>query len=424
MLLVNLFRSFDDTFMLAWNKTRSECSPAYLGVLQSKMTEMGSPYINAPDSQFTDMRSNQQWLKTISLHLSSPNTVHHNSEDLAYQYPIDPSRDPASISSQFQSQSSELLGMPLVAKLLDIACALTDVLSVQPAGDPFSVGPQQHLQALLQILNALRSGDHHFMPLLLNKVHDILPRLVNPMLQRMPDNLVNIDIFDGFGNAGMAQPPIMSDFKQESFKSEPFTPAPVQRVDEIVTESSSSNGGASNADLNSPFPMTSPPSVVSPAMEYPQQHHLGDFNPMSEMMMGSMNQSSQTNMSGQTGSIGQQQHLGYHAQRITSNPTMHNQMHNGSHGQMSHNSLAMHQQNHNHNPQFSQMSQSPINQGVVSNMTHRQQPQRTASYNMHQPPHIRTVGDFHALQRANSDMNMGNMNMSPVSGELDFNTLR
>lgn len=428
--LVNLFRPFDDTFMLVWNKTRNEFAPSYIGALQKQMNEMHPPFMNGSESQMNDMQANQQWSKTVCWHLSMPNGQNGEDINMPYQYPIDMSRDLASITSQFPNQNTELLGAPLVAKVLDIASSLIDVLSLQPSsGDPFAIGPQQQLQSLLQLLSVLRGGEHHFLPLLLLKVHETLPRLTNPMLQRVPENMCNVDIFDGFGNAGMAQPPVMTDFKRESFKSEPFTPGPVPRIDEMQTDSASSNGAPSGADMNSPFTMVSSPSVMSPGMEYP---HMNDFNAMPDMM-NEMGKTPQPSI-GQPGQLNSQQsqHLQHHNfQRpgLTPNPNMH-QIPHGLPNQMGHSirqppnmSNMNHQQNPSHNPAFNH-----VNQGLINNMMHRQPPQRANSFTMHpqQPPIPRTVGDFHALQRANSGsivMNSG-LGISPLGTEIDFGSLR
>ncbi|ORY71004.1 uncharacterized protein BCR38DRAFT_329554 [Pseudomassariella vexata] len=445
ILLVNLFRPFDDTFMLLWNKTRNECSPSYLAALQKQLSEMHPAYMNRTESQLADMRTNQQWLKTVSWHLSMQNgCVPHNGEELSYQYPIDMARDLLSITSQFQTQSTELLGVPLVGKLMDVTCTLTDVLAMQPSsGDPFSVGPQQHLQSLLQILSSLRGNEHHFLPLLLNKVHDILPRLANPMLQRVPDNICNIDIFDGFGNAGMAQPPVLADFKPEAFKQEPYAQTPAPRMDEMATDSGSSNGAPTAADMNSPFPgMVSSPGVMSPGgIEY---SHAAEYNSIPDMVLNGMGQ-------GQPGSMNHQQpqqpqapphppHHSYQSPGIPSNTNMHGQLQGGMHQQQIGHILnqpqsvgslnqpqAMtgvnHQQNNGHSPPYAHM-----NQGLMNNILHRPPPQRTNSFAMHQqqqPPITRTVGDFHALQRANSEsVAMNGLGMSSIGAEIDFSVLR
>src|SRR5215469_16315420 len=98
-----------------------------------------------------------------------------------------------------------------VEKLFDVACSLTDVLSLLPANpDPFSLGPRDYLHDFMTLLSVLRKGDNRFLPLLLSKVHDVLPRLVNPILQTVPDapanTMCDVDIFDGFGNAGIGVP--------------------------------------------------------------------------------------------------------------------------------------------------------------------------------------------------------------------------
>ncbi|KAK8001132.1 hypothetical protein PG991_013354 [Apiospora marii] len=430
IMMVNLFRPFDDAFMLFWNKTRNECSPSYLGALQKQASEMNSPYMNGGDSQIGDMRTNQQWMKTVNWHLSMQSgCVPPNSEDMSYQYPLDVSRDLMSITSQFSTQSTDVLGVPLVAKLMEIACALTDVLAMQPSsGDPFSIGPQQHLQALLQLVSILRGGQHHFMPLLLSKVHDILPRLANPMLQRVPENICNIDIFDGFGNAGMAQPPVMNDFKAEQFKSEPYTPAPVPRIDDIGTDSGSSTGAPAGTEMSSPFPMANSPAVVSPSMEYPhnqnQQVHMNGFNSMQDMVMNPMGQGQQAsiNQAAPATTQAEQQHSGYQSQGITPNHNMH--------GQMPHMNQNMSQsqgiggighrpQGSSHNPSYNHM--------MMSSILNRQPPQRTNSFSMHpQTPQVpRTVADFHALQRTNSDnVTMTGMSMNQMGGDMDFSGLR
>jgi hypothetical protein len=55
----------------------------------------------------------------------------------------------------------------------------------------------------MTLLSVLRNGDSRFLPLLLSKVHDVLPTLANPMLQTVPDTpqtmCAEVDIFDGFG---------------------------------------------------------------------------------------------------------------------------------------------------------------------------------------------------------------------------------
>lgn len=425
LLLVDLFRPFDDTFMIMWNKTRGECAPSYLAALQKQLSEMHLPY-----GAEADIRANQSWLQTVAWHLSVQNGMSPGSDDMnSYQYPIDMGRDLASVTSQFSTQSAELLGVPLHAKLLEMASKLADVLSIQPSsGDPFSITPQQQLQSLLQLVSVLRSGEHHFLPLLLSKVHETLPRLANPLLQRAPDNMCNIDIFDGFGNAGMAQPPVLTDFKTEPhFKAEPYTPAQVPRVDEMATDSGSSNGAPSNPDMNSPFPVSSSPAVMSPGnVEYP--HMAAEYNSIPDIM-STMGQSQPSTLA-PSGHIGQQQlphqqHLGFQQQQQQPQQGL-SQMPSSMRNQLG--------QAINHQQQAPGHSQYNVNQSMtqnlMNNILHRQPPQRSNSFMLHQqhqqaPQIPRTVGDFHALQRTSSDnVGMNGLGLSSVGTDMDFSGLR
>lgn len=136
----------------------------------------------------------------------------------------------------------------------------------------------------MTLLSVLRNGDTRFLPLLLSKVHDVLPTLANPMLQTVPDTPQNmcaeVDIFDGFGPMGMGVPSnfngisnsATSDYKIPSheFKMENAGMTPFdKRIEEI---SSPTHGPESND--TSPF--TSPPIMPS-SMEYPGIAEYGGF---------------------------------------------------------------------------------------------------------------------------------------------------
>lgn len=415
--LVSLFRPFDDTFITIWNKTRNECSSSYLGVLRKQFSDM-----NVMNGRELDQRLIQQWLKPAIWQLNMQHgCIPQNGQDQLH-YQIDMSRELISMTSQFQTQSTELLGVPLVAKLLDIASALTDVLAMHPASpDPFTMGPREHLNSLLQILASLRNGDHHFLPLLLDKVHDVLPRLANPMLQRAPENacMANIDIFDGFGNAGMAQPQMLTDFK-----TEPYTSNTVPQLQDIpAVDSNSSTAGS---DLKSPFPMASSPAVMSPNGEYAPGT---DFNSMPDILMSPMGQPQQSSL-GQAGTMNNQHHHQHQlhsmvTQNITQNHHLNSQMSVEMHNNLA-NGLNQ-TTNYVNVGQPQNQSYNQPNQSIMNNIMHRTPPQRNNSFiiHQHQPTQIpRTVGDFHALQRANSE----NVVMNPISlrqmqPEMDFSSL-
>lgn len=195
----------------------------------------------------------------------------------------------------------------------------------------------------MQILGMLRHSHWHYLPLLLTKVIEVLPRLTNPILPTPPENcqMANIDIFDGFGNAGMAQPPMnmyqgqsgaadalgqlplpmfqaqverdckppmgmyqgqmetpdsmgqMSLFQDQSNTPESKAQASMAIYqNQITTPDSLANSNGSNGtppgsqqDNNMSSSFVTPPSVVSPGMEYP--HNLTNFN-VSDMVMSPM----------------------------------------------------------------------------------------------------------------------------------------
>lgn len=221
---------------------------------------------------------------------------------MTFQYPVEIARDLISMTSQFSQQSMEVHGIGLVCchsrnvehltdilqieKLFDVACSLTDVLSLLPPNpDPFQAGPRDYLHDFMTLLSALRNGDHRFLPLLLSKIHDVLPKLVNPMLQTQPEPTANIlcdDIFDGFGNAGIGMPAQFNGFTgndNASFKVEhnendfsqqnPIIPTYEKRLDDLSSPSADSNSN----------PYTSPSIIQSP-MEFPGLNDFGSFTEM------------------------------------------------------------------------------------------------------------------------------------------------
>ncbi|OBT61751.1 hypothetical protein VE03_09109 [Pseudogymnoascus sp. 23342-1-I1] len=210
--LVTLFKPFDDKFVALWNKTRDDCSASYLSALQKQLSESLPAYLNSTESQAAELRVNQQWLRNVVWQLGISNGCVSSGNDnpsMTFQYPVEISRDLIAMTAGFSPHSMDVHGVALVEKLFDIAYSLTDVLSVSPPpSDPFGPAPTDYLNQFLFLLSSLRNGDTRFRPLLIAKIHDILPRLVTPMLQTLPEPSSGMgpggpDIFDGFGNAGM-----------------------------------------------------------------------------------------------------------------------------------------------------------------------------------------------------------------------------
>ena len=266
------------------------------------------------------------------------------------------------------------------------------------------------------------------MPLLISKINETLPKLVNPMLQNVPENVAtkacNIDIFDGFGNAGMAQPPVLMDEYEKK-----YTP----RMEEAPVDSGSSQGGStsSNHELSSPF-MSSPPAT-SPGREYSHGLTENNYNSMSGIMMNPMGASSSINGQATAPNPPQTPHTQHQPQPSMSsmqNISTHMQHDIQQHGMgapLDHApNMSVDHQNHKFGQQFSNgiAYMNAMSQGMnTSNLVNRQGPSRTNSFAMGPNQHtLCTVADFQALQRANSDIStMSSLGLNNGMGaEMDF----
>jgi len=307
--LVNLFRPFDEQFVALWNKTRSDCSPSYLAALQKQLSDVLPTYLNTTENQTADLRTSQQWLRTMVWQLSMQNGyLSSGNDDLSMQfgYPVEIARDLVTMTQQFPQQSMEVHGIglvvrpflaplptqltvPQIEKLFDVACSLTDVLSLIPANpQPFTLGPRDYLDQFMKLLSVLRNGENRFLPLLMSKVHEVLPTLANPMLQTVPDTPAGmqcqeIDIFEGFPPMLGLGPSVPSnsfhsmsngsgsDFKYSNgveFKLESSGMPFDRRIEEL-------NSPVHASENHSPSPFTNPPIIPSSSspMEFPGMGH-------------------------------------------------------------------------------------------------------------------------------------------------------
>ncbi|KAL2017107.1 hypothetical protein VTK56DRAFT_2579 [Thermocarpiscus australiensis] len=414
---INLFRGFDETLVPLWTKTKRECSESYLSALDKQLQEVVPPYLNDRQTHLSEMQVNQQWLKHKSWELSMANG-NGNESGLPYVNTI---HELLPMVSHFPGNLG-LHGLSLCEHLLNVTCSLIEILALQPAPrTPFTPGPHDQLRKILNIITVIRNGDHRFLPLLLSKVHSAVPKLASPMLQNAPENAAcDIDIFDGFGNAGMGQQPV---YPAGDFDNKFAVP----HLDELNSDSNSSNGAPpSSNDMNSPF--ASSPAIMSPGMDLP--HGLPtDFTSMPEMVMSPVSHVPPSSLGTPGGMNTQQsQHSQHTPISAFQNSSTQMQGLNGT--------------NSSPPPNISLGPQMHLNRGLrggigpnlahaannnggsnSSNLMSRAGPQRSNTFAMGVPP-IRTVGDFQALQRANSELNTINtLGMSPMGPDLDFNTL-
>ncbi|RCI16081.1 hypothetical protein L249_1830 [Ophiocordyceps polyrhachis-furcata BCC 54312] len=404
ILLVNLYRPFDDAFTASWSNTRSRLSSQYLNNLQKQLNELAQSYA-CQDSNFNDIHSNQRWLKNTVWQLNGSG----GDDSMSFQYPIHMSRDlVASMAAQLPVQD-DLLGPVLVERLLEMTLTMTEFLAMQPpSADPFSVGPREHLSQTMTIIAMSRNGDHRFLPLLLNKVNQVLPRIASPMLRSAPENspLSSADIFDGFGNAGMAQPPPPNsqmhmcppDYDRK-YSVEEYDKKYAMDMNGSPSESVSTSNHSSSpsslpqhpsSDLSSSF--VGSPGLVSPGLDY--GHNLNGFGcpTMPDMVMHPINSAAQA-----TPISGQQHH-----QRLSTG-------HDGS--SISHHGNGL-------------SPQSMRSAGITPSshpMSFAPSAQRQDGFRLQAPPQM---GDFNALPRSGSDANAGSMmGINAMGSELDFGAI-
>lgn len=190
--LVNLYRPFDDTFIGLWNKSRTDCSPLTLARLQQQLTEALPPFLSTTESQAADLRTSQQWLRTMVWQLSIANGFLSSTSldtSMTFRYPIEIAKDLVEVTRQFSKQSMEIHGIGLIEKVFDVACTLIDVMSCVPLESrKFEPGPQEYLNSLLTLISTLRGGESRFLPMVVDKIRDTLPaigsRLPQPLVEK------------------------------------------------------------------------------------------------------------------------------------------------------------------------------------------------------------------------------------------------
>ncbi|KAL8816646.1 MAG: hypothetical protein Q9191_008295, partial [Dirinaria sp. TL-2023a] len=187
--LVNLYRPFDDVFVGLWNKTRSDCSTFWLSQMQQQLNEALPGYLDTRESQAADLRTSQQWLRTIVWQLCIANGhLSSSSPDasMTFTYPIQIAKDLVAVTSQFSQQSMEIHGIGLIEKVFDVTCTLIDVMSCVPIdATNFEIGPLDYLTQLIRLISTLRSGESRYMPLVIAKIQETLPGIASSIIQTL-----------------------------------------------------------------------------------------------------------------------------------------------------------------------------------------------------------------------------------------------
>ncbi|KAF2095541.1 hypothetical protein NA57DRAFT_13197, partial [Rhizodiscina lignyota] len=181
--LINLYKPFDETFFGLWNRTREGAVPSWLVQLQKQLSDALPTYLDSTEVQAVDLRMSQQWLKTMVWQLAiSHGFISSMASDntLSFRYPIEISRDLVELSNEFSQHAMEIHGIGLIEKLFDVACTLIDVMACVPQAtlahaSSFENGPRDYLNRFIHLISTLRGGQSRYLPLLVNKVNEVLP---------------------------------------------------------------------------------------------------------------------------------------------------------------------------------------------------------------------------------------------------------
>ncbi|KAJ5260072.1 hypothetical protein N7505_009453, partial [Penicillium chrysogenum] len=198
--LVNLYRPFDEGFLDQWNGTNATCTVESLVRLEELIQSAVPADLDLPDILMADLRVSQQWLRIMIWQLSttagflSTNPTH---ECMDFRYPLLIAQDLCFATWKLSRQSMETHGIGLIEKIFEVACTLIDVMACLSAAglrsSGFKLGPQDYLKHFFTLIHDLPGGRRRFLPLLLTKIGQTLPSMVEPItvhLKLQPSTLV------------------------------------------------------------------------------------------------------------------------------------------------------------------------------------------------------------------------------------------
>ncbi|KIV92958.1 hypothetical protein PV10_04209 [Exophiala mesophila] len=190
--LAELFESVDDNFIALWNRASSTESSSDLVQLEEKICKVIPDLLDIAESQVSNIRVSQQWLRMIIWQLCTmlgflSSEADH--ESLTFRYPLRISRDLAMLTWKLPVHSMQVHGMGLTEKVFDIAFTLIDVISCIPIAEArssgFEVGPEDNLKHFLSLIAQLPGGKGKYLPLLVSKVEQSLPGMAAPIMRHV-----------------------------------------------------------------------------------------------------------------------------------------------------------------------------------------------------------------------------------------------
>ncbi|KAF2745473.1 hypothetical protein M011DRAFT_377026, partial [Sporormia fimetaria CBS 119925] len=182
--LASLFRPFDEVFFAVWNGARQDCTRDWLLRLETDVRMALPDPLDLPSEHIANLRVSQLWLQVKLWELFprfgflSSGSSH---ECLTFQYPISLARNLVILAVKLPITSLQIHGVGMTEKIFDVACALADILPFVSLSAPLmELTPVDYLTQITVLISKL-PGSSKFIPLLVAKLNELLPELVQPL---------------------------------------------------------------------------------------------------------------------------------------------------------------------------------------------------------------------------------------------------
>jgi len=143
----------------------------------------------------------------------------------------------------------------------------------------FEPGPREYLSRLIQLLSSLHSAHRRHLPLLMEKVHEVMPSMTLPMLRSLPSGPPQSRMDEIYGSAGST--PVSH--SGSSYTSPPSQGSGLQAYAEVASVLSSHLAGHSSS-ISGGSPMTGPVyASFTSSTEFP---HLGTTSAPAQLGQG------------------------------------------------------------------------------------------------------------------------------------------
>ncbi|KAJ4994047.1 sucrose utilization protein SUC1-like protein 4 [Stagonosporopsis vannaccii] len=184
-LLASVFQPLDEIFFAVWNGSGKGCSKEWLLELERDVRTALPPTLELSNEEMANVRVSQFWLR-IKLWELFPRfgflSTASYYECLTFRYPIAVATDLTVLAIKLPIASLQVHGVGMTEKVFDIACAVADVLPfVSISASQMELGPIDYLTQVVSLLAKLPGGADKFVPLLLAKIHELRPELVNTL---------------------------------------------------------------------------------------------------------------------------------------------------------------------------------------------------------------------------------------------------